>query len=145
MYLHTGEIFRHFRCGGAERARVTDHQLAEVVNSIITGSTTQALKRRGTTSKAAVTSSPSFDSRVPPQAGQAHGAGTTRRSRGRCSAKGFLAGRSRGEVVDSPTVLPPFRPPDHPRCAGFELLELQPQLVEKPPAALGMRTEKAPV
>jgi hypothetical protein len=50
---------------------------------------------RGITSSVSVTSSPSFDSRVPPQAGHAHGDGMMTRSRGRCSGRGFLTGRLR--------------------------------------------------
>ena len=49
----------------------------------------------GTTSRVSVTSSPSFDRREPPQAGHAHGAGMTTRSRGRCAGNGFLTGRLR--------------------------------------------------
>ena len=43
---------------------------------------------RGTTSSVSVTSSPSLESRPPPQHGQAAGAAITTRSRGRCSGKG---------------------------------------------------------
>src|SRR3546814_8743777 len=50
---------------------------------------------RGITSSVSVTSSPSFDSRAPPQAGQAQGAGITTRSRGRCSGNGLRDGRLR--------------------------------------------------
>ena len=60
---------------------------------------------RGITSSVSVTSSPSFDRRVPPQAGQEHGAGTTTRSRGRCSGNGFLAGRLRSKAVTLAVLL----------------------------------------
>jgi hypothetical protein len=46
---------------------------------------------RGTTSSVSVTS-PSFDSFTEPQHGQLVGAGTTTRSRGRCSGKGLRTG-----------------------------------------------------
>jgi hypothetical protein len=49
---------------------------------------------RGTTSSVSVTSSPSLDS-LPPQAGQAQGAGMTTRSRGRCAGNGARTGRRR--------------------------------------------------
>lgn len=54
--------------------------------------------RRGTTSNVSVTSSPSFDSRPPPQVGHAHGAGTTTRSRGRCAGNGCRDGELPGGV-----------------------------------------------
>ena len=47
--------------------------------------------RRGTTSRVSVMSSPSLAS-LPPQHGQAAGAGTTTRSRGRCAGNGARAG-----------------------------------------------------
>jgi hypothetical protein len=53
---------------------------------------------RGITSNVSVTSSPSLRSRAPPQHMQVAGAGSTTRSRGRCSGKGWpraLAGESR--------------------------------------------------
>src|SRR3546814_12427119 len=50
---------------------------------------------RGITSSVSVTYSPSFDSRDPPQAGQAQGAGITTSSRGRCSGNGLRGGRLR--------------------------------------------------
>jgi hypothetical protein len=50
---------------------------------------------RGTTSSVSVTSSPSFDSRVPPQHGQAVGPATITRSRCRCSGNGLRDGRLR--------------------------------------------------
>src|SRR6516165_5981742 len=65
---------------------------------------------RGTTSRVSVTSSPSLTS-LPPQHGQQGGAGTAMRSRGRCAGNGARA--------------------------GFQLLELQFQLVEQLAAALG--------
>ena len=49
----------------------------------------------GTISRVSVTSSPSFDSRPPPQQAQAIGPGTITRSRGRCSGKGWREGRLR--------------------------------------------------
>ena len=54
---------------------------------------------REITSSVSVTSSPSFDNRLPPHVGQEHGTGTTTRSRGRCSGNGFLAGRLRSKAV----------------------------------------------
>ena len=54
---------------------------------------------RGITSSVSVTSSPRLHSRLPPRVGQEHGAGTTTRSRGRCSGNGFLAGRLRSKAV----------------------------------------------
>ena len=50
---------------------------------------------RGITSSVSVTSSPSRESREPPQAGQEHGAGMTTRSRGRCWGNGLRTGRLR--------------------------------------------------
>ena len=50
---------------------------------------------RGITSSVSVTSSPSLRSRAPPQQAQAVGPGTITRSRGRCSGKGWRAGRLR--------------------------------------------------
>ena len=50
---------------------------------------------RGITSSVSVTSSPSLRSRAPPQHWQAVGPGSTTRSRGRCSGKGWRAGRLR--------------------------------------------------
>ena len=52
---------------------------------------------RGTTSSVSVTSSPSFESFVDPQHGQFVGAAITTRSRGKCSGKGFRAGRLRSK------------------------------------------------
>jgi hypothetical protein len=49
------------------------------------------------TSSVSVTSSPSFDSFNEPQHGQAAGAQTTTRSRGRCAGNGFRAGRRRAK------------------------------------------------
>ena len=57
---------------------------------------------RGMTSSVSVTSSPSFDSRVPPQQAQDVGPRTTTRSRGRCSGKGLRDGRLR---VNEATVV----------------------------------------
>src|SRR5690606_27372119 len=54
---------------------------------------------RGITSSVSVTSSPSFDNRAPPHAGQAQGAGITTRSRGRCSGKALRAGRLRSNAA----------------------------------------------
>ena len=51
--------------------------------------------RRGITSSVSVTSSPIFDSPSDPQHVQAMGAGTTTRSRGRCSGKGLRDGLRR--------------------------------------------------
>ena len=50
---------------------------------------------RGITSSVSVTSSPSLDSRPPPQHGQEVAAVSTTRSRGRCSGKGWREGRLR--------------------------------------------------
>ena len=50
---------------------------------------------RGITSSVSVTSSPSLRSRALPQHRQVLGAGSTLRSRGRCSGKGWRAGRLR--------------------------------------------------
>jgi hypothetical protein len=47
------------------------------------------------TSSVSVMSSPSLDSRAPPQQAQATGPGTTTRSRGRCSGNGWRDGRLR--------------------------------------------------
>ena len=49
----------------------------------------------GITSSVSVMSSPSLDSRAPPQQGQAVGPGTITRSRGRCSGNGLRDGRLR--------------------------------------------------
>ena len=50
---------------------------------------------RGITSSVSVTSSPIFESFCEPQHSQALGAGTTTRSRGRCSGNGLRDGRRR--------------------------------------------------
>jgi hypothetical protein len=56
----------------------------------------------GITSSVSVMSSPSFDSRAPPQQAQAVGPGTIFRSRGKCSGKGLRDGRLR---VNDATVV----------------------------------------
>lgn len=60
---------------------------------------------RGTTSRVSVMSSPSLES-LPPQQGQAEGAGITMRSRGMCSGKGARAGWRRGVVPMADLSLP---------------------------------------
>lgn len=58
-------------------------------------------QERGTISRVSVTSSPSFDSFIEPQQGQLVAAGTTTRSRGRCSGKGLRSGLRRGAGTGS--------------------------------------------
>src|SRR3546814_16849852 len=53
---------------------------------------------RGITSSVSVTSSPSFDSRAPPEAGQEEDEGRTTRSAGRGSGNGLGAGAMGGEA-----------------------------------------------
>ena len=95
-------------------------------------------QERGITSRVSVTSSPSFERRSPPQAGQEQGAGTTTRSRGRCSGNGFLCGplalegRDRGGLccrfLGDQIIL---------GCVSLELFELQLHLIEQAAAAFG--------
>jgi hypothetical protein len=56
-------------------------------------------QRRGITSSVSVTSSPSLDSLVDPQQGQACGAAMTTRSRGRCAGNGRREGRLRSNAA----------------------------------------------
>src|SRR5438067_13928104 len=90
---------------------------------------------RGTTSSVSVTSSPSLDS-LPPQAGQAQGAGMTTRSRGRCAGNGARTGRRR---VKPWTAEPGVAGSGDDRSLGrvyFRFLELQLQLVDDLATAL---------
>ena len=88
---------------------------------------------RGITSSVSVMSSPSLRSRVPPQHGQVVGPGSTTRSRGRCSGKGWRAGRLRVKA----TTFVGLR---HRALGGdlvlggrtLQFLELQLHLVEQP-------------
>ncbi len=58
-------------------------------------------QERGTTSSVSATSSSIFTSRAEPQAEQAPGAGSTTRSRGRCSGKGSRIGLRRSKAATS--------------------------------------------
>lgn len=59
---------------------------------------------RGMLSSVSVTVSPSLHSLSEPQHGQVAGAGTTTRSRGRCSGKGWRDGRLRGAAAAAPAL-----------------------------------------
>ena len=87
---------------------------------------------RGITSSVSVTSSPSLARRVPPQQAQDVGAGSTTRSRGRCSGKGRRDGRRRVNAA-TVVVLAAARSAAQLILGGgrLQLLELQLQLVEQ--------------
>ena len=95
---------------------------------------------RGITSSVSVTSSPSFDRRVPPQAGQTHGAGKddalARQMLGKRLPRGTLvlergdAGRLAGGRLGCQIIL---------AGVGFEIGERQLHLIEQATAALGAR------
>src|SRR6516164_3805384 len=96
---------------------------------------------RGTTSNVSVMSSPSLAS-LPPQHGQAVGAGITTRSRGRCSGKGARTGFLRVKLV---TIVPASADlalaANSFAGARLQLLELQLELIEELGAALGRWSE----
>jgi hypothetical protein len=90
---------------------------------------------RGTTSSVSVTSSPSFTS-LPPQAGQAHGAGMTTRSR-QMPRQGRPHRPTAGKALDRRIGRSGLRHDRTPSRIRLQLLELQLQLVKHLATALG--------
>ena len=97
---------------------------------------------RGMTSSVSVTSSPSLDSRVPPQQAQAVGAGSTTRSRGRCSGNGLRDGRLRVKAATFVVLAAASRRPARPR---WRSLPVPPAAAPSDPAAARLRSERGPI
>ena len=101
---------------------------------------------RGITSSVSVIVSPSLRSRVPPQQGQVVGAGTTTRSRGRCSGNGLRAGRLRVKAATVVVLAAACSAAISSSVAvALQLLELQLHLVEQPRRALRARAVELPL
>src|SRR5262245_27798218 len=102
---------------------------------------------RGTDSSVSVTSSPSLASLVEPQHAQAVGPGTMTRSRGRCAGNGLREGFSRVKprtAVVSLAEAATFSGELVLGGGGFEFLQFELQLFEKPHLAFTARAVNLP-